>query len=70
MNHLIESIRGRLNGLVHRLADDEAALTEAGPAIDPDTFNADARYDRSGANQATADQVTSSQSDIDALFGG
>ena len=32
--------------------------------------DAGARYDRSGSPQAVADQVTSSQGDIDALFGG
>ncbi len=67
VNHLIESIRSRLSRLISRLADED--VVEEGTIVDPDTFNEHARYDRSGDRQATADQVTSSQDDIDALFG-
>lgn len=71
VNHLIESIRYRLNQLVVRIADRDAPLPEAGPTIDPDTFNEHARYEPGGSRQAVADLVTSaSQDDIDALFGG
>jgi hypothetical protein len=70
VTHLIESIRGRLSRLLSRLADDQSLAQAGGDSIDPDTFNPDARYDRSGTQQAMADSVTASADDIDALFGG
>ena len=68
VNHLIESIRSRLSQLLSRLANDPS-VHDDGVSIDPETFNPDARYDRSGAQQAVADAVTASADDIDALFG-
>ncbi len=86
VNHLIESIRGRMSKLMERLTSDELedalppAVMESGSV-----FDANASYDRSGQRQAYADDVmrnaafpapgsevasATSQDDIDQLFGG
>ena len=79
VNHLIESIRRRLNVLVERLGETKyQELADLVPH--PGTFDANARYEWSGRRQAGADVLVtayqqtepelSSQNDIDALFAG
>ncbi len=83
VNHLIESIRRRMELLVQRLGETNyQEMVDSLPH--PGTFDANARYDWSGTRQAAADGVMrsikngdalpqeatiSSQDDIDALFG-
>jgi len=84
VNHLIESIRGRMATLLDRL--DATPVETASPRVEETpavasgpTFDANARYTSNQAHQEAADAVfggapetaqTSSQDDIDALFDG
>jgi len=80
VSHLIGSIQTRLKALIYKLTAEEGTLDADGVApVNADTFNAAARYDRSGQAQALADDVMagrtppegdgpSSPFDIDALF--
>lgn len=80
VNHLIESIRRRMDILVKRLGETHyQIITDNLPQ--PGTFDPNARYEWSGHRQASADLVVSayrnghageptSQDDIDALFAG
>lgn len=58
VNHLIESVRYRLNKLVRWVsAEGGAAADDDGPPVDAGTFDADARYVRPDSLQADVDRA-------------
>lgn len=71
VNHLIETVRDRIDALLDRLGTGEADRGEA-PSADPGrtaTFNMNAEYDRSGDQQRMADDLMAGN-DVDAPAGG
>lgn len=81
VNHVIESIRKKLDRLAERLTTGSFDSVDEHLDLGPGTFDSQARYDRSGKLQATVDQIINGHrsvsapgenqpdpSDIDALF--
>ena len=71
VNHLIETVRDRIDALLDRLGTGEADRGEA-PSADPGrtaTFNMNAEYDRSDDRQRMADDLMAGK-DVDGTTGG
>jgi hypothetical protein len=71
VNHLIETVRDRIDALLDRLGTGEADRGEA-PSADPGrtaTFNMNAEYDRSDDRQRMADDLMAGK-DVDGPTGG
>ena len=71
VNHLIETVRDRIDALLDRLGTGEADRGEA-PSADPGrtaTFNMNAEYDRSDDRQRMADDLMADK-DVDGPTGG
>ncbi len=76
VNHLIGSIQGKLSGLIFEVKDKDLSVDGNADYQFPkdSTFNADARYEKTGDSQKLADSlvgenlIKASQSEIDKLF--
>lgn len=60
VNHLIETVRDRIDGLLRDLGTGQASQQEEEEVSRTATFNADARYDRSQTRQNMADDLVDS----------